>query len=130
MENMYSYQSQTMLAHDFGLLSLEDDDYLWLYGKRHAAHIFHKHPRITSRSSGYVDLDSPNKINIYASTFEDKDAIADAIERYNDSVSEDDKDRVHRYRRTADELHFHHYKCHQLKCSSPSSRSHLSSRRS
>ena len=40
---------------------------------------------------GYVDLDSPSKINIYASTFEDKDAIADAIERYNDSVSDDDK---------------------------------------
>ena len=38
-----------------------------------------------------MDLKSPSSINIYASTFEDKDAIADAIERYNETVSEDDK---------------------------------------
>ena len=31
MANMYSYLSDSTLAHDFGLLSLEDDDYLWLY---------------------------------------------------------------------------------------------------
>ena len=40
---------------------------------------------------GDVDLASPKTINIYASTFADKDAIADAIEQYNNSVSEDDQ---------------------------------------
>ena len=40
---------------------------------------------------GDVDLASPKTINIYASTFADKDAIADAIEQYNSSVSEDDR---------------------------------------
>ena len=40
---------------------------------------------------GYVDKDSPSAINIYASTFADKDAIADAIKQYNSSVSEDDQ---------------------------------------
>ena len=40
---------------------------------------------------GDVDLASPKTINIYASTFADKDAIADAIEQYNSSVSEDDQ---------------------------------------
>ena len=40
---------------------------------------------------GYVDLESPSTINIYAASFENKDAIADAIERYNDTVSEEDK---------------------------------------
>jgi putative ABC transport system permease protein len=41
---------------------------------------------------GYVSLDSPSAINIYASTFEAKDAIADAITRYNDSqTNEDDR---------------------------------------
>ena len=40
---------------------------------------------------GYVDLDSPSTINIYASSFEDKDAIADAIRHYNEQASEDDE---------------------------------------
>jgi len=39
---------------------------------------------------GYVDLESPSTINIYASTFEDKDAIAGAIDSYNDRVSDED----------------------------------------
>jgi putative ABC transport system permease protein len=91
MEQMYSYLSDSQLASDFQLLSLEEDDYVWLYD--------HAMPPVYSTSSyedclkklGYVDLESPSTINIYASSFEDKDAIADAIERYNDKVSDDDK---------------------------------------
>ena len=45
----------------------------------------------TMKKLGYVDLESPSTINIYAATFEDKDAIAGAIERYNETVSEEDK---------------------------------------
>ena len=37
---------------------------------------------------GYVDLDSPAKMNIFASTFENKDIITDAIENYNSGVEE------------------------------------------
>lgn len=37
---------------------------------------------------GYVDIDTPSTINIYASTFESKDVIADAITAYNDSVED------------------------------------------
>lgn len=37
---------------------------------------------------GYVDLDSPSTINIYASTFENKDVITDSIKEYNDGVEE------------------------------------------
>ena len=91
MENMYSYLSDSTLAHDFGLLSLEDDDYLWLYENAMPPIYSTSALKDNLKKLGYVDLDSPSKINIYASTFEDKDAIADAIERYNDSVSEDDK---------------------------------------
>ena len=91
MENMYSYLSDSTLAHDFGLLSLEDDDYLWLYENAMPPIYSTSTLKDNLKKLGYVDLDSPSKINIYASTFEDKDAIADAIERYSDSVSEDDK---------------------------------------
>ena len=38
---------------------------------------------------GYVDLDSPDAINIYATTFADKDRIADLIAAYNDGVGEE-----------------------------------------
>ena len=83
--------SDSQLAREFGLLSLEEEDYIWLYD--------HAMPPVYSTGSyeaslhklGYVDLKIPSSINIYASTFEDKDAIADAIERYNETVSEDDK---------------------------------------
>ncbi len=37
---------------------------------------------------GFMDLESPSKINIYASSFENKDIIVDAIARYNDTVDE------------------------------------------
>ncbi len=40
---------------------------------------------------GVLDLDSPASINIFASTFEDKEQIADIISRYNDSAAEDDR---------------------------------------
>lgn len=39
---------------------------------------------------GQVDLDSPSSIYIYASTFENKDFIADAIAAYNDGGEEED----------------------------------------
>lgn len=38
-----------------------------------------------------VDLKTPSSINIYASSFEAKDKIAEIVESYNDSVAEQDK---------------------------------------
>ena len=38
---------------------------------------------------GYVDLDSPSKVSLYAATFADKDAIADCIADYNKTVSDE-----------------------------------------
>ncbi len=40
---------------------------------------------------GYVDLDDPSSINIYASSFENKDVIEQTIADYNDSVDELEK---------------------------------------
>ena len=40
---------------------------------------------------GYVDLDSPAAINLYVSTFADKDALAEIIKQYNNGVSEEDQ---------------------------------------
>ncbi len=43
------------------------------------------------KALGYVDLDSPDIVNIYVSTFADKDAVAEIINDYNDGVEEADK---------------------------------------
>ncbi len=40
------------------------------------------------RELGYVDLDSPSTINLYASSFENKDIIEEAIAKYNEGVDE------------------------------------------
>lgn len=40
------------------------------------------------RKLGYVDLDDPYSINLYSSTFSDKDKIEEAIKDYNNSVEE------------------------------------------
>ena len=43
------------------------------------------------RALGYVDLDSPSGVNIYVATFAAKDAVADVIEEYNNSVDAEDQ---------------------------------------
>ena len=43
------------------------------------------------RELGYIDIESPATINIYASSFENKDVIEDAISDYNDKVDELEK---------------------------------------
>ncbi len=37
---------------------------------------------------GYIDLDEPSTINLYASSFENKDVVEDAIAEYNEGVDE------------------------------------------
>ena len=40
---------------------------------------------------GYVDMESPSTVSLYATTFADKDTIADLILAYNDGVAEEDQ---------------------------------------
>lgn len=40
---------------------------------------------------GYVDLNSPTSISIYADSFSAKEGITDAIDRYNETVQEEDQ---------------------------------------
>ena len=43
------------------------------------------------RKLGHLDLNSPSSINIYASSFENKDVIINAISSYNETVGEEQK---------------------------------------
>ncbi|MCR5090562.1 MAG: ATP-binding cassette domain-containing protein [Oscillospiraceae bacterium] len=90
MRKLYENLSDAQLAEDFELLSLSDEDCLWIYNNAMPPVYASMTLKETLKKLGYVDLGSPSSINIYASTFEDKDAIADAIEHYNDTVAEED----------------------------------------
>ena len=91
MQALYRSLSDAELAEDFSLLALEDADYLWIYDNAMPPVYSESSLKDTLKKLGYVDLDSPSAINIYAATFEDKDNIAGAIENYNASVSEEDQ---------------------------------------
>ncbi len=91
MRALYEKLPTKELVENFSMLVLDDDDYLWIYSNAMPPVYSTTTLKDTLKKLGYVDLDVPSTINIYASTFENKDAIADAIQAYNDSVSEDDQ---------------------------------------
>ena len=70
---------------------LTQEQYNWLYDNYMPATVSTGSYEDNLKLLGDVDLASPKTINIFASTFADKDAIADAIEQYNNAVSEDDR---------------------------------------
>jgi len=90
MAELYAKLSDQELADDFNLLALEEEDYIWLYDNAMPPVYSEADLKTNLKKLGYVDLESPSTINIYASTFEDKDAIAGAIDSYNDRVSDED----------------------------------------
>ena len=67
--------------------NLDDDTLLRLYQQFIASESYEDNLEMF----GYVDLDRPASISIYADTFEAKDAIAEAIQRYNETAKEDEK---------------------------------------
>ena len=91
MEKLYRELSEEELVADFGMLVLEDEDYLWIYNNAMPPVYSDISYKETLKKLGYVDLETPKVINLYASSFEDKDSIATAIQNYNDSVSKDDE---------------------------------------
>ncbi len=91
MRELYEKLTPHQLAEDFALLSLSGDDLVWLYDNAMPPIYSTQSLQESLHRLGYVDLDSPSSINIYASTFENKDSIADAIELYNETVDEDDE---------------------------------------
>lgn len=91
MEKLYRELSDEELVEDFGLLVLEDEDYLWIYNNAMPPVYSEINYKETLKKLGYVDLDTPSVINIYASSFEDKDSISTAIKNYNSTVSKEDE---------------------------------------
>ena len=91
MKALYGNLSKQQLAEDFSLLVLEQNDYVWFYENVLPPVYAEKTLKETLKMLGYVDADIPKSINIYASTFSDKDRIGEEIEAYNETVDEEDK---------------------------------------
>jgi putative ABC transport system permease protein len=91
MRELYEKLDDSELANDFRLLALDDDDYLWIYNNAIPPVYSENKLKDNYRKLGFVDLEDPNQIVIYASSFENKDSIAKAIEHYNDLATDDNK---------------------------------------
>ena len=71
--------------------ALTAEQYNWLYDAYMPPTVSDSSYEENLKKLGDVDFAHPSAINLYASTFADKDAIADLIEAYNDGVDEDDR---------------------------------------
>ena len=71
--------------------ALTAEQYNWLYDTYMPPTVSESSYEENLKKLGDVDYAHPSTINLYASTFADKDAIADLIKEYNDSVNEDDR---------------------------------------
>ena len=79
------------LADSFAAASFTDEQYAYMYDVLTAGEVSDATYEGNLKLLGYVSLDDPSQINIYASTFSDKDKIAEIIEKYNSDVPESDK---------------------------------------
>ncbi len=94
----YAEQIQTQLgvlsadetAAMFDASEITQEQYLYIFENRMPSTRSDSTYEQNLRTLGQVDLDSPRSIYIYASTFENKDFISDAIAAYNDAGDEAD----------------------------------------
>ncbi|MBR2284096.1 MAG: ABC transporter ATP-binding protein/permease [Ruminococcus sp.] len=101
MTQQYAEGVQTQLAGaNEGQLSemlsgieMTDELYLKVYDEFTPLEVSESTYEDNLRLLGSADMDDPSAINLFCSTFEDKDEISDAIKAYNDSA--DEKDVIH-----------------------------------
>ena len=82
-------QGQLVVALDQGMLSYTEEQLVTYYDAvlEFSATSYEEN----LKKLGYVDLNNPSSINLYAASFEDKDVILDAIAAYNQDVEELEK---------------------------------------
>ncbi len=72
------------------ILTLDDNDKLNIYENYLPSGLSENTYEDNLRLIGVCDLEKPSAVNIYASTFENKDMIAKEIEKYNDDMPDED----------------------------------------
>lgn len=83
--------SSEQLAAAMDAAELTDEQVQYLYDTYVPAAYSDSTLEDTLSALGYVERSKPSKVNLYASTFSDKEAIGDCIERYNSALPEDDQ---------------------------------------
>lgn len=83
--------SSEQLAAAMDAAELTDEQVQYLYDTYVPAAYSDSTLEDTLSALGYVERSKPSKVNLYASTFSDKDALGDCIERYNSALPEDDQ---------------------------------------
>jgi len=79
------------LVSAFDRMYLTADGYRYIYDNLMPETFSDSTYELNLRSLGYFDLDKPAGINIYVSTFADKDVVAEIIDNYNSSVDVEDQ---------------------------------------
>lgn len=91
MQAQLSAMSNDQLAAALDATPLEEAQYLVIYEEYMPASVSESNYDDNLELLGNVDYDKPSTINIYASTFADKDKIADIIAEYNEAATEEDQ---------------------------------------
>ena len=96
--NIFTNSEFTEQEFDMNNLSPEQKAYLSTLSQNEIAEVLKNYQENASatfesnlKKLGIVDLDKPSTINIYAKGFEDKEAIAELIEDYNQTNSEENQ---------------------------------------
>lgn len=91
MKEALSSAPVSALAEAFDQMYLTDEGYRVIYDNLMPETFSKSSYEGNLRNLGYFDLDSPAGINIFVSTFADKDIVAEIIEDYNSSVEVEDQ---------------------------------------
>lgn len=83
--------SSEQLAAAMDTAELTDEQFSYLYDTYVPAAYSESTYEDMLEALGYVERSNPSKINLYTSTFSDKDAIGDCIEHYNSALPEEDQ---------------------------------------
>lgn len=86
-----SQYTTEQLCAMFNSSEFSDDDYLMMYEHTLPATISSSTYKKNLEKLGYVDPEDPDTIDLYVSTFENKDKIADIIAKYNEGKDEKDQ---------------------------------------
>jgi len=79
------------LAARYDTANFSDAAYLAIYDEYMPGKYSEADYESNLKTLGYIDIDSPATMNIYAATFADKEAIGDVIAAYNETVEEADQ---------------------------------------
>ena len=88
-QQQLSALSQQQLAAALAINGLSDWQYEYVYENLMPARCSESTYEQNLQALGYIDIASPDSINLYASTFADKDEIARIIDEYNASADEE-----------------------------------------